>query len=248
MRMATAISQTRSLPFLKHRCTKNDVIPVPRLLCFSLDSMPSSMFKYALGGAIASYFGYRSSRCRSVPAPFPDRAQVIYPAIDWKTSVIGGSYALRQFRGNIRPGSTAWEPKDIDIMIGCKSDEEFEQAVKQFEANCPAAKLSDGYAVYGRSGHQYGETFNRLVRGSLTYHHPEAGMIELVNVRTREGRSLQSVLAETVDAPACLSYTLDIGNPDHKIWHIPDKGREALLTGWVNEKAIGSSTRRRKVC
>ncbi len=60
-----------------------------------------------------------------------DKASVLYDSINWKNSVIGGSYALKQFYGNQKEND--WKPDDIDIAVGVPTDKEFEKEATNFE-------------------------------------------------------------------------------------------------------------------
>lgn len=247
-----------------------------------MSSYVSSIFK-----GIGNYFSNPSNQQapnQQAPNQQNDRAQSIYHAINWQKSVIGGSYALHQFHSQYNPHR--WEPDDIDIMIGSDTEEDFQHEARSFEERCPEADL----IKYSRKAPERGpndcveivnvktgrveyrqldvldscadiELFHEYVYGSRTYQHPTAGKIQLVHIKPPNNRSLLSVLSETTDIPACVSYTVESYQPlkeslgydaaatllamrtgvnpvapppqrvTTKIWHFPDKGREILLTG-----------------
>lgn len=159
-----------------------------------------------------------------------DRARAIYNAINWETSVIGGSYALHQFHDQFNPQNQNWTPDDIDIMVGSQTPEEFQHEAKQFEQKCPEAELlkwsrrteynkTEFYDVKTQESQirNYAEmiddpgdaeVFHDTVHGSRTYQHPTAGKIQLVDIRTTPEQDLQTTLAMNTDTPACVNYTM----------------------------------------
>jgi len=52
--------------------------------------------------------------------------------------------------------------------------------------------------------------------------------------------SVVDILSETTDIPSCVSYTVDIPS-GKKMFHIPEKGREILLTGKGNKNDVCKS-------
>lgn len=160
----------------------------------------------------------------------------LYDALDWSNAVIGGSYALKQFTGD-----TSWEPHDVDIMIGTDWEaESFEAYAKDFEAKTNAKKVSEATFDDSHPKNQPqdpftgdNEMFHQLIRASKTYKFPGFDLpVQLIGVNTHrlnmQGRSVQAVLNITTDIPSCVSYSIQ---DNMKIFHIPEKGREILLTG-----------------
>lgn len=270
------------------------------MLCITNNKNNMSLFQM-ISRHINSYF-QPSNQNRK----FQDRAQPLYSALNWNKSVIGGSYALHQFTGNLNTRHY-WEPDDIDIMIGSDTEEEFQNEARLFEERCPELDLikysrktdrgtRSNPASLGpndfiemvnvKTGEiKYQqldlldnpadiEIFHEYVRGSRTYEHPTAGKVQLVHIRPPPNRSLLSVLAETTDIPACVSYTVEKYEPlegslgldaattiiamrnglpteyqnpmvETKVWHFPDKGREILLTGKGSVKNICHSRKKK---
>jgi len=187
--------------------------------------------------------------------PKDDLPSNFYTSINWKNSVVAGSYALKQFTGD-----TSWESHDVDVMIACNNMEEFKQEAEKFETLSDAKLVRQ--AVFADkndvSHNSNDELFHDLVLGSRTYTLPKFDRsIQLIclnsepqnpknsdvsffsrmmtrNVQTQQ-RSVQEILSETCDIPSCVSYS--ISQKGEKIFHIPEKGREILLTrrGQIND-------------
>jgi len=197
---------------------------------------------------------YISSRISNRQFPVNDPAKPLYQHIDWSKSVIGGSYALKQFTGDV-----GWDPNDIDILTAHQSKEEFETYCNNIanNANLNFEKTTrregnDRVVSFDQHGNkirdqhvsEFGdhEIFHELIKESKTYNWNNK-KIQIVHIQPPQGRSLQSVLAETTDCPSCVSFHVENYHPrticgydsgetiSTKVFHVPEKGRQLLFTG-----------------
>lgn len=149
------------------------------------------------------------------------RTHGIYRYFDWNNTVIGGSYALKQFSGDL------WESNDIDIFILTASEKEFEEYIERFCNETLATKSDPNYRskVTGSGS----EIFHELIGGSCKVNHPNIDKIlQFVWIKKTGNRPIQSILAQTTDVPSCVSYKFDIDS-NQKIFNIPEKGRQSLF-------------------
>jgi len=218
------------------------------------------MFKY-----LATHF---IPRINNRGFPVDDPAKPLYKHLDWTKSVIGGSYALKQFTGD-----NGWEPNDIDILTAHNSKDEFDQYCNDVESN---SKLNfvkstqrdgnDRVVSFDKTGNkiedkhidEFGdhEMFHDLIKESKTYNWNNY-KVQMVYIKPQEGRSLQSVLAETTDSPSCVSFHIERYHPkticgidssqlvEEKIFHVPSKGLQLLMTGQGISSDICKSRKRK---
>jgi hypothetical protein len=209
-------------------------------------------------------------RVKNRTFPVSDPAEFLYSSINWKISVIGGSYALKQFTGD-----DGWIPNDVDIIMDCQTEKEFDEESEKFakSANldlvkyCKRKPRSDNIIIFDKNGNLIDEKtpedfkesgmdhemFHDFIKGSRTYTSETLEKIQTVHFKTDEGRSLQSVLSETTDSPSCVNFHVETyktrtmaGYPNgpltsQKIFHVPQKGLELLLTGKGKSDDICSS-------
>lgn len=153
-----------------------------------------------------------------------DRADVLYDHINWKNSVIGGSYALKQFYGN---KDVDWTPEDIDIMVGVKSEKEFIDESTRFEKNTSSVLVKYSRKITNdmveitnvQTGEKEikslldsnndSEVYHEYINGSRTYTNPTAGKVQLVHVQTSDDRDVKSILSEVTDIPCCVSFHVE---------------------------------------
>lgn len=162
----------------------------------------------------------------------------IYQSINWNKSVIGGSYALHQFTG-----ATHWKPDDVDIMLACESKEEYESEAMKFEQTAQLRLMKQSW--FGDRNEPMAadeELFHERVLGSRTYEMENFNKkIQLVCLMKKyQNETVMDILEETTDIPACVSYKVNLvtGN---KMFNVPEKGREILLTGKGKKEDICKS-------
>jgi len=127
----------------------------------------------------------------------------VYRALDWKRTLVGGSYALQQYTGD------HWQPNDIDIMIKCENKEEYDKIIREFSIQMQAdvIKLLKGWY---HDDDLY-EKINESVIGTTSFRIPEMSTkIQLVGIDTGK-KSLINKMDEIVDKPACLAYSMENG-------------------------------------
>lgn len=152
----------------------------------------------------------------------------VYSNLNWSTTIIGGSYALKQFTGD------TWNANDIDILVRVSSFEEFENYIKAFSeaTNSTYDPINNFDNMPPQSEEQLAldEKFHEAIKGSCKVYHPDTDKIlQFVYLDDKNtNRSADSILAETSDLPSCVSYTWD-EYTRQKIFHIPEKGREVLF-------------------
>ena len=172
----------------------------------------------------------------------PFRDHFGYQAVNWDKTVIGGSYALHQFTGD-----TDWGPNDVDIFFATNSMESFKDRVNSFAENTNSTikKFNDFTVVGNRDEpnaiNSRDEKFHELIKGSVTLDTPGFEKeVQFIYLHDYQDRGPQSILLETTDLPSCVCYTVDLQS-GQKIFHIPEKGREALLTRRAPKKEICKS-------
>ena len=197
-------------------------------------------------------FSWFLQRITNRSFPVNDPVEPLYKHIDWSNSVIGGSYALKQFTGD-----NGWEPNDIDILTSHQTTEQFNQSCCDLEKNANlkfvkstkrkgnnivTVDFGGGKIDISFDEFEDHEMFHELIKESKTYNWNN-NKIQIVHVQPPEGRSLQSVLAETTDCPSCVSYHIESYKPrticgyesgevvNTKIFHVPQKGLQLLMTG-----------------
>lgn len=219
------------------------------------------------------FFSYFRSIVTNRSFPQQDPIKPLYPAINWSKSLVGGSYALKQFTGD-----NGWNPNDVDIFVGCVTDEEFQKEAKAFQEKSNLRLLKYSQRINGgnmvttdvQTGvtkvHQGeldsdkdNEVFHDFVKGSQTFYSDTTpGLkIQLVHINTME-RPLGSILGEITDVPSCVSYHVEQYSPRYrigaqsgninlhsvvetKVFHIPEKGLEGIMTGRTAKATICAS-------
>lgn len=174
--------------------------------------------------------------CRNTPGDFSDPLgnSGFYQKLNWAQTVIGGSYALHQFTGD-----NQWQPSDVDVFYATDSLESFKTRVAEFvqqnETIPEDPKIIDFTDPVVRANRGCDEDFHDLVKASVTMtvaDFPEK-QIQFIYLDSQgTGRTPESILAETTDLPSCVCYSVD-PHTGNKVFHIPEKGRQALLTRQV---------------
>ena len=184
---------------------------------------------------------YQQNPCRfKEPDIIP---KSIYNALDFKTSIIGGSYALKRFTGAL------WDPHDIDIFI-TGTDAEFKEAKDKFITLTNAILLSDNHTKHTKHT-KNNEDFHALISGTYTFNIPGFSLpIQLIHFKQIDHKptvfeflkedSCYSIHAKTTDIPS-VSYTIENGQ---KIFHIPERSLEAIFTRRINGNNICSNRRK----
>lgn len=159
------------------------------------------------------------------------REHRIYKHLDPNKTIVAGSYALKQFTGDL------WDFGDIDIVVNVNTITEFQEYINQFcqdtKSECGDIKDFSNLNDFDVNdvNNIRDEKFHELIKGSCKVNHPSLNKtLQFVWIKDPldPSRSSQSILAETSDLPSCVSYTFD-NNTNQKIFHIPEKGREALF-------------------
>lgn len=160
----------------------------------------------------------------------PDR---LHNAINWNCSVVSGSYALHSFTGD-----KSWQPHDIDIMVACSDTMNFQKEAEQFSRKAGATLIKESW-FNDKHIEPDQELFHEYVLGSKTYQVPGTELpVQLICLKQHPVKGLNTpidILNVTSDVPSCVSYSISNGV---RIFHIPEKGREAILTKTVKESEI----------
>ena len=157
----------------------------------------------------------------------PHYPQVDLPclnAINWKTSVVAGSYALKAYTGD-----THWDASDVDIMVACPTKAHFLHEAQQFETTSRATLIKSAWFDGQPNGaNKADELFHEKVLGSRTYTLPNYNKtVQLICLKQTAGEGPEEILSETSDIPACVSFKM---YKDQRIFYVPQKGLGILAT------------------
>ena len=151
----------------------------------------------------------------------------LHDSINWKNSVVAGSYALKQFTGD-----SNWESHDVDVMVACPSKDAFQNEANSFVQKSGAKLQEEAWFddPNGTRGSTRDELFHNLVLGSKTYEVPGYDKpVQLICLKqTVEMQHPTAILNETSYIPSFVSYSMMNGQ---RIFHVHEKGREILFTG-----------------
>jgi predicted nucleotidyltransferase len=167
-----------------------------------------------------------------------------YNIFDWKKTVVGGSYALKDFT------KANWKNNDIDVFVMYDSFDEFTTDTERISKE-----------LKGTITNQNPEYFNGLLGGSYTINtnntniqiiyiknkalnESDNRIVKRMNRKPNESEYIPveelakggpiSILQEITDTPSVyFSYT-----NGKKIYHIPEKSLTAIETGVINENDI----------
>lgn len=124
----------------------------------------------------------------------------IYGALDWKRTLVGGSYALQQYTGD------HWKPNDIDIFVKCKDEADFNKTIDDFTSKVSVNNINK-YKDYSDNQDQ---NFNPNIVGVASISIDELNTkIQLVGINTGDDKSLFNKVNEITDKPACLTYRME---------------------------------------
>jgi hypothetical protein len=166
-----------------------------------------------------------------------DVAQPLYAALDWRRTVVAGSYALQHY---LRAWS--WSPGDIDVMVQARSHDDFlaeldrvTRALPGATLVKPATLLTDAQRQSPMVGRE--ERFHEAILATATLAVPGIPLpMQLVGIELTPNHAqgapedLLGQLNRITDLPACVTYTVR----DHeRIFHVPERGLHALRTGEV---------------
>lgn len=168
-----------------------------------------------------------------------DYLKSYYNLLNWKNTVISGSYALKLYTG------ASWDANDIDIVIAGGTFEEFMDEVKKFVyATESTITKTNNFMDGPKPGENLvgldkrDEKFHEVIKATVTIEVPDIPIpvqfIYLCDGNFRDSTP-ELILAEIQDVPACVTYKADKGV---QLFTIPAKGREALTTGHVCAKDI----------
>ncbi len=179
---------------------------------------------------------YNSYFPKNFQQPDPMKDPNIFHHLDWQKTVVGGSHALQQFTGD-----SNWMPHNIYIFMSSTSKKEYLQAVQRFKDGTSSKIIDskDFTSSYGANqiSSQRDEKFHEFVHGTTTLHLPSGKEVQLINLYG--SKSPIEILNQTTDLPSCVSYTV-LENGE-RIFHVPEKGREALFRREISVKDICQS-------
>jgi hypothetical protein len=152
----------------------------------------------------------------------------LHSSLNWNNSVVAGSYALKQFTGD-----THWECNDIDVMVACQTKQEFQNEADSFKDKSDMLLVREAwFDDSGKRGSTLDEMYHERVLGSKTFvirdYFNYSKTVQLIWLKQNyPNESPVAILNETSDIPACVSYSVMNGS---RIFHIPEKGREIIMT------------------
>jgi hypothetical protein len=151
----------------------------------------------------------------------------LHSSINWTNSIVAGSYALQQFTGD-----THWKCSDIDVMVACLTKDEFDREANRFQhlSNMRLNKENWFDDPNRDITNKSDELFHERVLGSKTYSYDGYDKtVQLVCLKQAYPNEHPiQILNETSDIPACVSYS--VLNDGSRVFHIPEKGREIIMT------------------
>ena len=208
-----------------------------------------------------------SSPLQKTTSPHAARREIngLLEHVNWETSVVGGSFALHRFTVPATTMSFAdhfrgrvWTPDDIDVMVGCVTEDEFMAEAARFEQVSQCVRIKDSSQALLVDVDRRSEKFHERIVRSLTYDCNARGTsgtcctstvpqsqsipkVQLVGIKVDKDQKcgpipeLLNVLNDITDLPAAVSFTL---SNKTMFFHVPEKAALSLLTKTVNVKDI----------
>ena len=160
-----------------------------------------------------------------------DPLNKVYAALP-RDALVGGSYALKDLTDAI------WEHNDVDVFVTCQTKEEFDAVGKTFKDKTKPHVSRDRWfadmSAEEIAASDLDEKFHKFILGTKTFYKvPGLDVpVQLICMRQDSGETLRSMLDQTVDLPACVTFSLEplADGTFKKRFEVPQFGLQAVTT------------------
>lgn len=189
------------------------------------------------------------------------RIPTLYNSINWEKSLVVGSFALKSYLEDSGE-SVKWVPNDIDILVNCKDEKDFDRETSFFESKINCNLLKERYPTStsqtiatipaNNESDKWNEKFHESIIKTKTYNVENVNEpVQFVGIQMSKRKysfdtnvanfsvPFEIFLQEIVDIPA-VWFKVDIRN-NKKIYIIPQKSVEILKTKRGSKEKICES-------